>query len=142
VPAKVPSPVLHQSKNWNSMIPYSSFFPPAVTAARSIEAFLATGEVKRELRLRELNRDLDLGNLVLQSDGLETVDIIEFPCKANVGTYVKTLFGPGEVVNFRKSDGIYEIHVDLPNTTTITTDTHESERKKIKLFLPGLSIRT
>lgn len=102
---------------------------------------LESGEVKRELRLREINRDLEDGNEVLRSVGLPTVAPIEFPCKANVGTVVNTIFGKGIVTNFRKSDGIYEI--DVPNQRGIDEhDIGDVTYKKIKIFVPGFSIIT
>jgi len=80
-------------------------------------------ERRRELRLRELNGDIMRGNRVLEaasataaatavgggSNAMAPVDVIEYSCRYNIGSTVITLFGEGMVLNFRKSDGIYEV---------------------------------
>jgi hypothetical protein len=70
---------------------------------------MVNAERKRELRMREINKDIDRGNVELQKLGMELVNLLEFPCRYNVGTSVSTIFGEGIVTNFRSWDGIYEI---------------------------------
>jgi len=70
------------------------------------------GERKKELRIRELNVDIERGNAILTS-GLakEAVPLLYHECRHHIGSAVKTLFGEGIITGFRASDGIYEITV-------------------------------
>jgi hypothetical protein len=76
------------------------------TAAAIVQA-----ERKRELRLREINNDLEKGNAVLRRLKLPQVDYLAFPCRYSVGTSVVTMFGAGIITNFRSDDGIYEVQI-------------------------------
>ena len=104
--------------NSSRSCPYSSHLPPTIYLGES-------GDMKREMRIRELNRDLLLGNKCLKELKLKPVDYLLFPCKHSIGSTLQTLFGTGTVVNFRSDDGIYEIEVD-----------------NLKIYLPLLSIST
>jgi hypothetical protein len=76
------------------------------TAAAVVQA-----ERKRELRLREINNDIEKGNALLRSLKLPQVDYLAFPCRYSVGTSVVTMFGAGIITNFRSEDGIYEVQI-------------------------------
>jgi len=66
-------------------------------------------ERKRELRLREINKDLHRGNVVVTQLDMEAVEYLEYTCRYSVGTSVLTMFGEGIITNFRSTDGIYEV---------------------------------
>jgi hypothetical protein len=69
-------------------------------------------EVKRELRIRELNCDLERGNDVLDTLDLPAVELLEYPQRFPIGATVFTLFGKGFIANYRTYDGIYEVVVE------------------------------
>jgi hypothetical protein len=77
----------------------------------SAAAEASQAERRRELRLREINTDLERGNAVLSELRLPQVDYLAFPCRYSVGTSVSTMFGEGIVTKFRPEDGIYEVLV-------------------------------
>ena len=66
-------------------------------------------ERKKELRMREINNDLERGNTLLCELGMPPVEYLAFPCRYSVGTSVTTIFGEGIITNFRPEDGIYEV---------------------------------
>jgi hypothetical protein len=68
-------------------------------------------ERKRELRLREINNDLERGNTILRGLRLREVEYLSFSCRYNVGTSVSTMFGEGVITGFRSEDGVYEVLV-------------------------------
>ena len=69
------------------------------------------GERKKELRLRELNVDIERGNAILTGMGIEAVPLLHHECRHHIGSVVNTMFGEGIITGFRSSDGIYEVHV-------------------------------
>lgn len=77
----------------------------------SSAAEVVKAERKRELRMREINNDLEAGNALMRQLRLEPVQPLEYVCRYSVGTSVTTMFGEGIVTNFRPSDGIYEVLV-------------------------------
>ena len=96
--------------------------------------------MKRELRIRELNRDLEAGNVILAQHQLSAVDLLLFPQRRSIGSSVSTLFGTGTVVSFRSSDGIYEVHVFWFDGVPGQMEAGVS-RRCIKVFLPGICIQ-
>lgn len=70
-----------------------------------------TEEEKREMRIREINKDLEVGNSLLKSLDMIPVCLLSFPSRVNIGCFVRTVFGTGIVVSYRPSDGIYEVKV-------------------------------
>lgn len=88
-------------------------------------------EVRRELRIRELNRDIERGNAILHPLGLGPAPYVEYPERFQVGAQIKTLFGLGTIVGYRTSDGIYEVEVPWSS----------GELKGcMKVYLPGIAI--
>jgi hypothetical protein len=69
------------------------------------------GERKKELRLRELNVDIERGNAILTGIGIEAVPLLHHDCRHHIGSVVNTMFGEGIITGFRSSDGIYEVQV-------------------------------
>lgn len=96
--------------------------------------------MKRELRIRELNRDLEAGNAILAQHQLPEVDLLLFPQRRSIGSSVPTLFGAGIVVSFRACDGIYEVHVYWLDGVPGQMEAGVS-RRCIKVFLPGICIQ-
>jgi len=112
------------------------------TAVETLDG-LPTGGImndsmKREMRIRELNRDLEAGNAILAQHQLPAVDLLLFPQLRSIGSTVRTLFGTGTVVSFRSSDGIYEVHVYWFDRVPGEMEAGFSKRC-IKVFLPGIS---
>lgn len=69
------------------------------------------GERKKELRLRELNVDIERGNAILTGIGIEAVPLLHHECRHHIGSVVNTMFGEGIITGFRSFDGIYEVQV-------------------------------
>lgn len=88
-------------------------------------------EVRRELRIRELNRDIERGNAILHPLGLGPAPYIEYPERFQVGAQIKTLFGLGTIAGYRTSDGIYEVEVPWSSGAS---------KGCMKVFLPGIAI--
>lgn len=90
-------------------------------------------EIKRELRIRELNNDLEKGNALLKSiiPLTEAVPLLRYSNRYQIGSIIYTLYGPGVLTHFRDEDGIYEIDVFW---------THGNHKTIIKVYIPGISI--
>jgi hypothetical protein len=101
-----------------------------------------SGLCKRELRIRELNVAIEKANMILKQHRLDSVDSITFPCLYEVGKIVKTMFGIGQIVDFRERDGIYNIFVpdakyayllhDPSHVSASTTSNHLGKGSKIE----------
>eukprot|EP00595_Chromulina_sp_UTEXLB2642_P002662 CAMPEP_0196763812 /NCGR_PEP_ID=MMETSP1095-20130614/4828_1 /TAXON_ID=96789 ORGANISM="Chromulina nebulosa, Strain UTEXLB2642" /NCGR_SAMPLE_ID=MMETSP1095 /ASSEMBLY_ACC=CAM_ASM_000446 /LENGTH=754 /DNA_ID=CAMNT_0042117865 /DNA_START=259 /DNA_END=2520 /DNA_ORIENTATION=+ len=63
----------------------------------------------KETRQREINTAINKGNQILLSKGLSDVKPIRIDCQYPIGKPVVTKFGLGIVINYRPSDGIYEV---------------------------------
>lgn len=68
-----------------------------------------TADTKRELQIRELNRSIDSGNLILVRSGLSPVRKMTFRQIISKGQMVRTAYGYGVVQGHRQVDGIYVV---------------------------------
>jgi hypothetical protein len=93
--------------------------------------------IKRELRTRELNHDIDLGNEILVRSGLPPVDRIPFVPRRAIGTIVNTVMGRGPIVAFRATDGMFEVHVPWVQAGNLIAAEAGVGPPRVKVFLPG-----
>ena len=87
-------------------------------AKERLKKGFASGFIKREWRLRELNASIEEGNELLKQHQIKEVETIPFPQLFSIGSEVQTAFGIGQVHEYRSKDGIYEIHVNYKNAVT------------------------
>lgn len=85
----------------------------------------------REDRRLELNRDLHRANQLLASHLVQSVPRCQSACIFPKGTHVRTSFGPGCVVRFRPTSGIYEVEL---------THWRLSGDQPVKVFVHGSSL--
>ena len=57
-------------------------------------------ECKKEKRIREINFDLEKGNLLLLLLGMNPVGLLLFSSRINIGCFVKTIMGTGIIVRY------------------------------------------
>ena len=93
--------------------------------------------IKRELRTRELNNDIDLGNEILVRSGLPPVERIPFVARRSIGTMVNTVMGRGPIVSFRATDGMFEVHVPWLKAGNLLIAEAGVGPPRVKVFLPG-----
>ena len=96
--------------------------------------------VKRELRTRELNRDILRGNAILMGEGQAPVDPIPFAPRRAIGCMINTVMGRGQVVAFRPTDGIFEVHVSWMSARNLLSAEAGVGLPRVKVYLPGSCI--
>lgn len=101
---------------------------PSNKLKRSKFRFSLRNEPKRDCRIRELNVSITKGNEILEANGLSVISKIKYTIRFPIGSVVKTLLGLGIVINFRSTDGFYEVLFQWDETGI---------KKPIQAFLQG-----